>query len=52
MIKVEYVSAVSAKTGKPYYALDVQLTETYKKRVFLTPAEVELYNLSVKDKQN
>lgn len=40
------IEGVSKKTGNPYYAVDVQLTETYYKRVFLTSAEYELVKLN------
>lgn len=36
------IKGVSQKTGNPYMAIDVQITPTYSKRVFLTGAEQAL----------
>lgn len=44
-METKIVNGVSKKTGKAYYAIDVYITDSYKKRVFLTPAEVELIKL-------
>lgn len=36
---------VSNKSGKTYYVIEVELTPTLKKQVFLEPAEVEVIKL-------
>lgn len=36
---------VSEKTGKKYYILIVDITDTYKKIIFLTRPEIELIKL-------
>lgn len=43
-IKAVLVEAISKK-GNPYKAIDVYITDTIKKRVFLTQAELELLKL-------
>lgn len=45
-MKVELVEKVS-KNGNKYFVLEITLTPTYKKTVFLDTAEVELVKLYV-----
>ena len=42
---------VSAKSGKEYFVIEVKLTDTYTKQVFLDSAELELIKLSYSNKQ-
>ena len=44
ILDVVYGVSVSKKTGKEYSYIDIKITPTYSKRVFLTPAEQELFN--------
>ena len=44
-METQVIKGVSKKTGNEYYAIDVYITDSYKKRVFLTSAEVELIKL-------
>lgn len=46
-MKVELKEGTSTK-GNKYYYLEVQITPTYSKRVFLDNAEVELLKLTTK----
>lgn len=48
MIKCNLVEKVSKK-GNNYLCLEIYLTDTYKKIVFLEPAEIELLKLSDND---
>lgn len=48
MIKCNLVEKVS-KSGNNYVCLEIFLTETYKKIVFLDKAEIELLKLSNND---
>lgn len=48
MIKCNLVEKVSKK-GNNYLCLEIYLTDTYKKVVFLEQAEVELLKLSNND---
>lgn len=48
MIKCNLVEKVS-KTGNNYLCLEIYLTDTYKKIVFLDKAEIELLKLSNND---
>lgn len=48
-IKCELVERVS-KDGVKYVCLEIYITPTYKKLVFLKTAEIELLKLSYKDK--
>lgn len=48
MIKCNLVEKVSKK-GNNYLCLEIYLTDTYKKIVFLEQAEVELLKLSNND---
>lgn len=41
-IKCELITAKSKKTGNDYTALDIEICPGYKKRVFLTSAELAL----------
>lgn len=43
--KNEFVQAVSQKTGKEYYAIDIEIAPGYRKRVFLTASEVALIQI-------
>ncbi len=45
-IKAILVERIS-KSGNPYTAVEIQLTDTLKKLVFLTPAELELLKMSM-----
>lgn len=42
IVKAVIVNAVSSKTNNPYTALDLYITPTTKKRVFMSDAELEL----------
>ncbi len=42
IVKAVIVNAISSKTNNPYSALDVYITPTTKKRVFMSDAELEL----------
>lgn len=44
-MQVEYVKGVSKKTGRPYGAIDIRLTDNYTKRVFLNDSENALIEL-------
>lgn len=48
MVKCNLVEKVS-KSGNNYICLEIFLTETYKKIVFLDKAEIELLKLSNND---
>lgn len=48
MIRCNLVEKVSKK-GNNYICLEVYLTDTYKKIIFLDPAEIELLKLSNND---
>lgn len=48
MIKCNLVEKVS-KSGNNYLCLEIYLTDTYKKVVFLDKAEIELLKLSNND---
>lgn len=48
MIKCNLVEKVSKK-GNNYLCLEIYLTDTYKKIVFLEPSEIELLKLSNND---
>lgn len=43
--ETQLIQEVSKKTGNPYTAIDVMITPTYRKRVFLTGAEVALIEM-------
>lgn len=45
-VKATLVEGIGKKSGKPYTALEIQLTDTFKKMVFLEPAELELLKLT------
>lgn len=45
-IKANIVTKVSKKTGEPYQCVEIQLTDTLKKIVFLTRAELELLKIT------
>lgn len=38
-LKAEVVEGVSSKTGKPYKALDISISNDYKVKLFLKPSE-------------
>lgn len=46
-VKATLVEGVGKKSGKPYMALEIQLTDTLKKMVFLEPAELELLKIKM-----
>lgn len=48
MVKCNLVEKVS-KQGNNYICLEIYLTDTYKKIVFLDQAEIELLKLSYND---
>ena len=41
-VNAELVKGVGKKSGKPYVAIDIELSPNYKKRVFLDSAETAL----------
>lgn len=43
---VELKKITSKKSGKQYYILEISITETYTKTVFLDPAETEIVKLA------
>lgn len=43
-LEATLIEAVSKKSGEPYKCVEIQLTPTYKTRVFLSQAEMELLN--------
>lgn len=43
---VEFKKVKSKKSGKEYYILEIAITETYIKTVFLDPAETEIVKLA------
>ncbi len=47
VLDVVYGTGVSKKNGREYAYIDIQITPTYSKRVFLTSAEQELINYIV-----
>lgn len=40
----------TSKSGNPYVAIEVYITDKIKKLVFLTPAELELIKMNVNNK--
>lgn len=44
-VKATLVEGIGKKSNKPYMALEIQLTDTLKKMVFLEPAELELLKM-------
>lgn len=44
-VKATLVEGIGKKSGKPFTALEVQLTDTLKKMVFLEPAELEVLKM-------
>ena len=49
-LKCQLVDRISGK-GNPYECLEIQLTPTYTKKVFLEKAELELLALNDKNKK-
>ena len=47
-LKAKLVEKVSTKTGKNYLVIEINITDTYVKQVFLDNAELELLKLSTK----
>lgn len=47
-LQATLVEKVSTKTGKPYLVIEVKITDTYIKQVFLDNAELELLKLANK----
>lgn len=50
-LKATLVEGIGKKSGKPYLAVEIELTDTFKKMVFLEPAELELLKLTKKEKE-
>ena len=48
-MKTRFIEAVSKKTGRPYYAIQIFLADAVTKVVFLNDAEVALIRLSAGD---
>lgn len=44
-IDAKLVEKVSSKSGKTYICIEIKLTDTYTKQVFLDSAELELLKL-------
>lgn len=44
-VKATLLTKTSSKTGKPYKVIEIQLTDTYVKQVFLEKAEEEILKL-------
>lgn len=51
-VKCSLVEGIGKKSGKPYTALEIQLTDTLKKMVFLEPAELELLKMKMQSSNN
>ena len=49
-VKATLVEKTSSKSGNTYKCVELQLTPTYKKIVFLDNAEIELLTLNDKNK--
>lgn len=49
MIKAEIKKGVGKKSGKEYYAIEIEITPDYKKVVFLEPAEIALIKMTYND---
>lgn len=47
-VKAELVEKISSKSGKAYICIEIKLTDTYVKQVFLDSAELELLKISLK----
>lgn len=47
VLDVVYGEGISKKNGNAYAYIDIQITPTYSKRVFLTSSEKELFNYIV-----
>lgn len=47
-LNANLVEKVSSKTGKPYLVIEIKITDTYVKQVFLDNAELELLKLANK----
>lgn len=45
LLNATLTEKISNKSGKPYYVIEVELTPTLKKQVFLEQAEVEVVKL-------
>ena len=50
-LKANLQKKVSAKSGKEYYVIEIKLTDTYTKQVFLDNAELELIKITYSKKQ-
>lgn len=42
------IEKISAKTNKPYLVIEIEISPTYKKLVFLDKAELELLKMNLK----
>lgn len=51
-IKCRLEEKISSKTGKPYICLEISLTDSYKKLVFLKDAEIELIKEHARNTNN
>lgn len=45
-LNAELVKGVGKKSGRPYVAIDIDLSPNYKKRVFLDSAETALVEVT------
>lgn len=48
VLDAKLVEKVSTKTGKNYLVIEIKITDTYVKQVFLDNAELELLKLANK----
>lgn len=48
-VKATLLTKTSSKTGKPYKVIEIQLTDSYVKQVFLEKAEEEILKLVKQD---
>lgn len=51
-LKCTVVEKISKSSNNPYKCLEVEITPTYKKTVFLEKGEQELLNLILRAKNN
>lgn len=49
-VNAKLVEKKSEKTGKSYVCIEIQITPTYTKLVFLTSAEIELLKVTNSNK--
>ena len=48
-MKAELKKGIGKKSGKEYYAIEIEITPDYTKRVFLDPVEVALLKATNKN---